>query len=63
MGEGGLSVSFLKSVTKDHTQGPNFCILWPLLVYQDFLIFSPMLGTGPRAPISHLAALVWGLIF
>ena len=37
---------------QNHTQGPNFCTLQLLLVYQEFLIFSPMLVTGPRVPIS-----------
>ena len=37
---------------QNHTQSPNFCTLRPLLAYQEFLIFSLMLVTGPRVLIS-----------
>ena len=37
---------------QNHTQGPNFCTLQPLLAYQEFLFFVLMLVTGPRVLIS-----------
>ena len=37
---------------QNHTQGPNFCTLQPLLAYQEFLFFVLMLVTGPRILIS-----------
>ena len=37
---------------QNHTQGPNFCTLQPLLASQEFLFFVLMLGTGPRVLIS-----------
>ena len=34
---------------QNHTQGPNFCTLQPLLAYQEFIFFVLMLVTGPRS--------------
>ena len=36
---------------QNHTQGPNFCTLQPLLASQEFFFFL-MLGIGPRVLIS-----------
>ena len=44
---------------QNHTQGPNFCTLWRLLTYQEFLIFSLMLVTGPRILISAPCSSCW----
>ena len=44
--------SIFLECSQNHTQGPNFCTLWPLWAYQEFVIFSLMLVTGPRVPIS-----------
>ena len=41
--------SRLFSTTSSHgSQGPEFCILQPLLVHQGFFFFGLMLATGPR---------------
>ena len=37
---------------QNHTQGPNFCTLQPLLAYQELLFVVLMLVTGPRVLIS-----------
>ena len=39
---------------QNHTQGPNFCTLQPLLAYRESLFFVVMPLTGPRVLISTL---------
>ena len=44
---------------QNHTQGPNFGTLWPLLANPEFLTFSLMLVTGPRILISAPYSSCW----
>ena len=50
---------------QNHIQGLNFCTLRPLLAYQEFLIFSLMLVTGPNfctlQPLQARATLIQAL--
>ena len=50
----GYAPSFypVEQPPQNHTQGPKFCTLQPLLAYQEFLFFVLMLVTGPRVQIS-----------
>ena len=41
---------------RNHTQGPNFCNLHPLLAYQQFLFFVLMRVTSSRVVISAALA-------
>ena len=38
----------VEQLPQNHTQGPNFCTLQPLLAYQECLFFVLILVTGPR---------------
>ena len=44
---------------QNHNQGPNFCNLQPLLVYQAFLFFVLMLVTGPKSQAPNFCSSRW----
>ena len=44
---------------QNHTQGPNFCTLRPLLAYQQFLFFVLMLVTSPGVLFSAPCSSCW----
>ena len=57
----GCSPSFypVEQPPQNHTQGPNFCTLQPLLAHHEFLFFVLMLVTGPRVVISVPCSSCW----
>ena len=49
----------VQQLPQNHTPGPNFCTLQPLLAYQEFLFFVMILVTGPRVLISAPCGSCW----
>ena len=49
----------IEQLPQNHTQGPNFCTMHPLLAYQEFLFFVLMLVTVSRVVISVPCSSCW----